>query len=189
MSSAPKTDGFVARGGRWVVIQFALMAAGITLGVMFHGEAWPPGAVWVVSGASLLGLAAIFGLPGVAALRGNRTPFPKPREHSELVQHGIYSRVRHPLYTSVMLAGFGWAVCLKSWPAFVVAVVQLPFFHAKARREESWLCEKFAGYREYMNRVPRFIPGLGSSPAGGRRIGKEFCDDCETGGSVKGRRR
>lgn len=167
MSRNSGANGFLARGGVWVVIQFALMTAGITLGLIFRGGLWLPRVFLVLIGASLLMLAAIFGLKGIGALRGSRTPFPKPREESELVRHGIYSRVRHPLYTSVMLIGFGWALCLESWPALAVAVVQVPFFHAKARREERWLCEKFAGYSEYMKQVPRFIPRPGSIRRGG----------------------
>ena len=47
---------------------------------------------------------------------------------------------------------------MESWPSLLVALVQVPFFQAKARREERWLCEKFAAYGNYMKQVPRFIP-------------------------------
>jgi protein-S-isoprenylcysteine O-methyltransferase Ste14 len=76
------------------------------------------------------------------------------------VQHGIYARVRHPLYTSVMLASLGWALIWQSWPAFFAALALLPFFHAKARREEQWLSAQFPGYPDYARRVPRFLPRL-----------------------------
>ncbi len=166
MNSASDANSFLARGGAWVVLQSVLMTAVIVLGLFCHGQTWPPRDSMIFVGAALLTFAAIFGLKGVAALRGNRTPFPKPREQSELVQSGIYAQVRHPLYTSVMLAGFGWSICLESWPALIVALVQVPFFQAKARREERWLCEKFDGYSDYMKRVPRFIPRLRSIPFG-----------------------
>ena len=74
----------------------------------------------------------------------NRTPYPQPRADSELIQHGIYARVRHPLYTSVMLASLGWAMIWQSAAAFGAALVLIPFFHAKARREERWLGEQFS---------------------------------------------
>jgi len=164
MSDAPGANSFLARGGAWVVIQFVLMTTVLVLGLLCHAETWPPREFMIFVGAGLLTFTAIFGLKGVAALRGNRTPFPKPLEQSELVRAGIYAQVRHPLYTSIMLAGFGWSICLESWPALLVALVQVPFFQAKARREERWLCEKFAGYSDYMKRVPRFIPRLRSIP-------------------------
>jgi protein-S-isoprenylcysteine O-methyltransferase Ste14 len=99
-----------------------------------------------------------FGIAGVRVLGRNRTPFPQPREESELVQHGIYGRVRHPLYASVMLASLGWALIWQSVVSLVAALVLIPFFHAKARREECWLSKQFPGYADYARRVPRFLP-------------------------------
>jgi protein-S-isoprenylcysteine O-methyltransferase Ste14 len=108
----------------------------------------------------LFGVGGYFGIAGVFVLGKNRTPFPQPRAGSELVQHGIYARVRHPLYTSVMLASLGWALIWQSVAAFVAALTLIPFFLAKARREERWLREQFPGYADYERRVPRFVPGL-----------------------------
>ena len=165
MVDAAATNKFLARGGAWVVVQFALMIAMIVLGLVFPGD-WTR---WPVIGVGLVLLTAggWFGIAGVKLLGRNRTPFPQPRDDSELVQHGIYARVRHPLYTSVMLASLGWALIWQSWPAFLLALVLIPFFHAKARREERWLREKFPGYREYEKRVPRFLPRLRRLPPTG----------------------
>ena len=159
MSDALPTNPFLARGGAWVIVQFVLMTAVIVLGVVFHGD-WTRLLV-IVTGALLFVLGGGFGIAGVAVLGRNRTPYPQPRAGSELVQHGIYARVRHPLYTSVMLASLGWALIWQSGPAFVAALALLPFFQAKARREEQWLSARFPGYPDYARRVPRFLPRLG----------------------------
>ncbi len=152
------SNSFLARGGAWVVVQFILMTAVIVLGVMFHGD-WTRLPV-IAAGAGFFVMGGYFGITGVAVLGRNRTPFPQPREGSELVQRGIYAQVRHPLYTSVMLASPGWALIWQSWPALIAALVLIPFFHAKARREERWLREQFPSYTDYERRVPRFIPRL-----------------------------
>jgi protein-S-isoprenylcysteine O-methyltransferase Ste14 len=149
---------FRQRGGGWVIAQFALMAAVMVLGVVFSGD-WTRLAVIGV-GAALFVAGGVFGIAGVRALGGNRTAFPAPREGSVLVRDGIYSRVRHPLYTSVMLASLGWALIWQSGPAFVAALLLLPFFRAKAGREERWLREKHPGYADYAKRVPGFVPRL-----------------------------
>lgn len=154
-------NGFLARGGAWVVVQFVLMVAVIALGVLFHGN-WTNVPV-ITTGVGLFVLGGYFGLAGVAVLGRNRTPFPRPREHSEMIVHGIYSRVRHPLYTSVILVSLGWALIWESWAASAVALALIPFFHAKARREEDWLRDKFPGYADYARRVPRFLPRLGGA--------------------------
>jgi len=81
-------------------------------------------------------------------------------EQSQLVQHGIYAVIRHPLYTSVISVSLGWALVWQSWPAILVAAALIPFFHAKAHHEERWLREKFPEYADYERRVRRFIPWL-----------------------------
>lgn len=154
-------QSFSQRGGWWVIIQFALMLAVLALGIVWRGSGW--GESVLAFGLGLFVLGGVFGIAGVVVLGRNRTPFPQPRPNSELIQHGIYARVRHPLYTSVMLISIGWALIWQSWPAFFPALVLIPFFHAKARREERWLGEKFPGYTEYARRVPRFLPRLGSA--------------------------
>lgn len=161
MTERQSGKDFVARGGVWVVAQSILMLAVIGLGVMFPGD-WTR--IWViVLGAALFIVGGYFGIAGVLVLGKNRTPYPQPRDGSALVQHGIYARMRHPLYTSVMLASLGWAFLWQSVAAFITALTLIPFFYAKAIREERWLCQIFAGYADYARRVPRFLPRLGKS--------------------------
>ncbi len=101
---------------------------------------------------------ACVALAGALALGKNLTPFPKPAERARLVQNGIYSLIRHPLYTSVISVSIGWALFWQSWPTLLVSLALIPFFQAKARREERWLREKFPEYADYARRVRRFIP-------------------------------
>jgi protein-S-isoprenylcysteine O-methyltransferase Ste14 len=162
MADAATKNGFLERGGSWVLVQFALMTAVIVLALVFQGDwtLWPV----IVVGLVLLTVGGWFGIAGVKELGRNRTPFPQPRDGSELVQRGVYKRLRHPLYTSVMLVSVGWAMIWQSWPAFIPALILIPFFHAKARREERWLREKFPSYADYEKRVPRFLPRLRPPP-------------------------
>jgi len=148
---------FLERGGAWVAGQFLLFAALIALGLMYH-SAGP--AAWRGAGVGVLIAAAAIAVAGAKALGRNLTPFPKPADHAELVQHGIYAEIRHPLYTAVILAGIGWALLWLSWPALLAAVALLPFFHAKSCREEGFLRQRFPGYREYEARTHRFIPWI-----------------------------
>jgi protein-S-isoprenylcysteine O-methyltransferase Ste14 len=148
--------GFWQSGGAWVLAQSVLMIAVIALGVVFRGD-WTANLV-IIPGVALFFAGGVVGIAGVWVLGRNRTPFPEPREGSEFIQHGIYAHVRHPLYTSVMLASLGWAFIWQSWPSFVAALALIPFFQAKARCEEQWLREMFPGYADYERRVPRFLP-------------------------------
>ena len=136
--------------------QIPLMVAVLVLGWQFRGHGLGAGTVWI--GGVLLAMGGAFGLAGLAALGRGTTPLPRPSQQARLVQTGIYARVRHPLYTSVMLASLGWALMWQSWPALFVAVALIPFFYGKARREERWLREQFPDYADYEQRVPRFLP-------------------------------
>jgi protein-S-isoprenylcysteine O-methyltransferase Ste14 len=156
MNDAAKREGFFERGGGWVMAQFALMSAVALGALVWRGQIK---AGWLLYfGIALVAAGAVFGVAGARALGKWRTPFPKPRPESRLVEHGIYARVRHPLYTSVMLVSLGWALCWQSVAALVLALAQVPFFLAKARREERWLQEQFPRYADYARRVPAFLP-------------------------------
>lgn len=147
-----------SRGGIWVVAQFALMFAGLAAGPIWRASwnGWPTFA----AGIFLLLVGAWLGLRGQHDLGAHRTPFPQPKEDGRLIMAGIYARLRHPLYASVIALGFAWALLWRSWPALGLAMVQILFFDAKARREERWLRERFSDYAAYAQRVKRFIPGL-----------------------------
>lgn len=116
--------------------------------------------VWRCAGALALVTAAAVAIAGTMALGRNLTPFPEPAAHAQLVRHGIYAWIRHPLYSSVILAGFGWALVWMSWPSGLAAAALIPFFHAKSRREERLLRQKFPEYRDYESGTHRFLPGI-----------------------------
>jgi protein-S-isoprenylcysteine O-methyltransferase Ste14 len=149
---------FFQRGGAWVAGQGLLLGAIVLLTVVYRGDEFQ--IVIVVIGVVLMVVGAGVALAGAMALGRNLTPFPKPSAQAQLVRHGIYAMIRHPLYTSVIAAALGWALVWQSWPALLVAAMLIPFFHAKARREERWLREKFPEYAAYEQRVRRFIPGI-----------------------------
>jgi protein-S-isoprenylcysteine O-methyltransferase Ste14 len=145
------------RGGGWVAGQGFLLAGVIVLAL------WHPGTgsvVWRCAGALVLVVAALVARAGKKVLGRNLSPFPEPADHARLVQHGIYAKIRHPLYTSAILAGFGWALLWLSWPSALAAAAMVPFFHAKSRREEHLLRQRFPGYREYETGTHRFLPWI-----------------------------
>ncbi len=138
-----------------MLAQSGTMLAVLALGPLTAGHA---GAAWRLTGLALLFAGAAFGISGAWVLGRNRTIFPKPNEGSQLIRHGVYRLVRHPLYTSVTLLSLAWAAWWSSVPTLVVAVVQAVLLDRKARREEAWLRQCFPDYAEYARRVRRFVP-------------------------------
>lgn len=156
--SPGSTNGFVERGGGWVVGQFAWMIA-----IGAGGWWWPgsrPGSWAIGLALALGGLGGWIGILGAVHLGRNRTAYPKPRTGGELVVTGVYGWMRHPLYTSLILLGWAWALGRWSELAGLSTLGLAWFLDAKARREERWLEREYPGYREYRGRVRRFVPGI-----------------------------
>jgi len=148
---------FVQRGGLWVVGQFTIMLAMVVLGLEFHGAPSLP-RQGIIAGGIAMGIGGLLAIAGAAALRNRLTPFPEPTRNSQLVQSGIYSLLRHPLYASIVLTSLGWGFFRQSWPTLWLLVPTALFFDAKARREETALRQAFPDYSLYARRVSRFIP-------------------------------
>jgi protein-S-isoprenylcysteine O-methyltransferase Ste14 len=152
------SNHFVQRGGWWVVGQFLLLLAVAILGITDHATS--KSLPVFICGLIFLAASGICGISGALALGRNLTPFPKPSNKTQLVQHGIYALIRHPLYTSVFCAATGWSLVWQSWPALTASLMLCVFFDAKARHEEHWLRQQFPDYVDFEQRVRRFIPWI-----------------------------
>jgi protein-S-isoprenylcysteine O-methyltransferase Ste14 len=77
-----------------------------------------------------------------------------------LVTHGIYGRVRHPIYATLLLWGVAQALLLQNWIAGPSGLVfALAFYLARVRREEAMMLDRFGdAYRAYMERTGRLWP-------------------------------
>ena len=109
------------------------------------------GALLALGGLSL-------GVLSFRALGRNFRFFAAPRRSGTLVTSGIYSRIRHPMYTGVitMFAGYvlfwGSLLSVPLWLAFSI------LYMIKSVKEERILMDRFPDYREYKNRTWRFFP-------------------------------
>jgi len=86
------------------------------------------------------------------------TPMPSPRTGAELLTSGLYRRVRHPVYSGLLLWAFGMAISAASILHFVLFGLLWIFLTAKAAHEERLLAQKFSAYPGYAARTPRFFP-------------------------------
>ena len=84
------------------------------------------------------------------------------REKHQLVTHGIYRRIRHPMYMALFLYSIGQALALPNWvagPSYLVAFGLL--FALRLGPEERMMREEFgADYDAYVARTKRIIPGI-----------------------------
>jgi 2-amino-4-hydroxy-6-hydroxymethyldihydropteridine diphosphokinase len=140
----------------WVVAQLVLFALWLAV-VLAAAESASP-ARSVIGGLMILGAVGIMEASR-RALGTNLTPYPQPRQGGTLVSTGIYARVRHPIYTGVVLALGGASVFAGSIAAGLVAVGFLVFFTFKSSVEERAMEINVVGYEQYRTAVRgRFFP-------------------------------
>ena len=143
----------------WVTVQLALLAMLVwapTWGHLpFLGPLRPLGLAICFAGLALSAVAT-FQLRAARSL----TPMPSPRAQSELISTGLYARVRHPVYSGLLVWALGMAIAASSLLHFVLFTLLGVFLNAKAAHEEGLLVQKFKAYSDYLTRTPRFIPRI-----------------------------
>ena len=84
------------------------------------------------------------------------------RENHRLVTEGIYRRIRHPMYSSLLLYSVAQALVIPNWvagPSYLVALGLLVAFRL-GPEEEMMRAEFGDAYRGYAARTRRLIPGI-----------------------------
>lgn len=77
-----------------------------------------------------------------------------------IVNTGIFGKIRHPMYLSLILVNIGFAIAWGIYWIFLPVFLFTILTALVAIREEKFLVEKLGSqYKEYMRQVPwRFIP-------------------------------
>ncbi len=115
-----------------------------------------PAIVW---GAALLLAGGLCYFAALGSLGRSFRIGGDPGRNTRLVTRGIYARIRHPIYTSMLIELLGMAVM---YPC-PLAIAALPLatlgFHVQATREERWwLSHHGDAYRLYLSSTGRFMP-------------------------------
>ena len=97
-----------------------------------------------------------------ADLSTNWSPTLQLRDGHSLITSGIYTRIRHPMYSAIYLLVLAQAFLLANWIAGPAALVAFTLMYAfRMRPEEQMMVDKFGDeYRSYAARTKRLIPGL-----------------------------
>ena len=118
--------------------------------------AWYQVLSWLLLAGSLL--VAFFGFHQFYRLG---KPGDQMEETTRLIKSGLYRYIRHPLYLSLILGGFGAMLKDAGWLQVILALVNLFALTLTAKIEEREMIRKFGqAYKAYMKETKLFIPFL-----------------------------
>jgi protein-S-isoprenylcysteine O-methyltransferase Ste14 len=93
------------------------------------------------------------------SLGRNLTDTVVTRRDAYFVDYGPYRFVRNPMYTGILILGISLGLALGTWLLPLAASFVFALLAVRTRTEEKYLIERFGDqYREYMERVGRFLP-------------------------------
>ncbi len=120
---------------------------------------WFPLPLWAVSGASVLFLVGYALYAEVLRENTYLSRTIEVQENQTVIDTGLYSVVRHPMYAATLLLFLMMPLVLGSLIAFPVFALY-PFIIAKRiRNEEAFLLKELKGYGEYKQKVKyKLIP-------------------------------
>jgi len=81
------------------------------------------------------------------------------KEDHQLIRTGPYTRLRHPIYSGIVLAAIGSAVVIDQWRCVLGVCLVLMGYCIKARKEETMLTQQFGdACREHQKHAGFLIP-------------------------------
>lgn len=167
--------GHVGRDRDGPVIAFGIRVGGLAFyGGMLAYLVYPPllgwAAVELASGVRWLGVGLVAGGAALAVwarrcLGDSSTVTSVPRPDAELVTHGPYARMRHPVYSAGLMLVPGAALLAANLFILAAGVAVMMVVMIRTRREEALLIDKFGdAYLDYMARTGRLLPKLFRRP-------------------------
>ncbi|MEL7272593.1 MAG: protein-S-isoprenylcysteine O-methyltransferase [Pseudomonadota bacterium] len=126
----------------------------------FADYPWTPTLGWLGT-LVMIGFLVLFYLSHKHLARNWSVTLEIRKDH-KLVDHGVYSHIRHPMYTSFWLWGLSQALLIPNWFAGLagLASVALLYFSRVAKEEAMMRAQFGADYDDYCKRTGRLMPRL-----------------------------
>jgi protein-S-isoprenylcysteine O-methyltransferase Ste14 len=126
---------------------------------IFENNNLPLRIILMILGWIVIMIGVYFNVAGRFKLGKNWANQVKIYKKQTLVQQGVYSVVRHPLYASLIWMFYAASVIYLNWLAFLMnTLIFIPFMYYRAKQEEKFLSEEFKSYTNYKKKVGMFFP-------------------------------
>jgi len=154
--------------GQEIFILLLLLLGGFIMPIIYATTNWldfadynvPTWASWL--GVLILAAGLFIFWRAHADLGLNWSPSLEIREKHELITHGIYGIIRHPMYASQWLVAIAQPLLLHNWIAgFLNLLVFIPFYFLRVKAEEQMMLDSFGTqYQEYRKTTGAVLPKM-----------------------------
>jgi protein-S-isoprenylcysteine O-methyltransferase Ste14 len=147
------------------LVPFAFLILGAVAPTWVYGTpfnlVFPGGEIVQIAAIAIWLGGGLLGSQSVRALGQFMVVEIEVRSDHQLVTHGPYARIRHPLYTALLLLDAAVALLFLHVALIISFSLRALIAEVRARREEELLAsaDAFGGrYRDYIARTGRFLP-------------------------------
>lgn len=142
-----------------VALSGLMFIAGFVVAGLDYRFSWSDMPTWVILMASVLFLAAYALYAEVMRENAYLGRTIKVEEGQKVVDTGLYSVVRHPMYMATILLFLMMPIVLGSWYALIAFAFYPAVIVVRLKDEEELLTKELPGYAEYKQKVKyRIIP-------------------------------
>lgn len=142
-----------------VVLSGVMFITGFLLCGFDYHFGWSHMPMWGVITASLLFLIGYMLYAEVLRENAYLSRTVEVQDDQQLIDTGLYSVVRHPMYTATLLMFLSMPLILGSWWALLIFFIYPILIIKRIQNEEQVLREGLKGYNDYQQRVRwRLIP-------------------------------
>lgn len=136
-----------------VALSGLMFIAGFMLCGFDYRFVWSQVPVWVVVVASLLFLLGYMLYAEVLRENAYLSRTIEVQDDQQLIDTGLYSIVRHPMYTATLLMFLSMPLVLGSWWALLIFAIYPILIIKRIQNEEQVLAKGLKGYVDYQQRV------------------------------------
>lgn len=114
--------------------------------------------VVLIFGITTICAAILVALKAFWDIKTNFAVAPKPHNSASLITSGIYSKIRHPMYSAVIFASFGYLLIRYDLLMLAFFLIIILFLIAKIYFEDRFLTRKYDKYEQYKKQTKALIP-------------------------------
>jgi protein-S-isoprenylcysteine O-methyltransferase Ste14 len=151
-----------AGSDRWImpVMGISFFAAMI-LPAWAHRQGWPTLPFWAEMVGLVVSCAGNIILMAAMAQNAHASKILDINQDQQLIDTGMYSKVRHPLYSGAIFMMLGLPIALGYLPGLIPGAIAALSLVVRIKYEEDMLVKGMEGYTDYQNRVKfKLFPGL-----------------------------